>query len=119
MMLPAWLKGTSLLAVALAAGVSLGVSYERRRTSEHETTGAHHMIDRLNDELGLDQEQQRTIAGILARRQGALDSTWHTLQPRVRAALDSAHQEIVDVLRPEQAVKYRKLVESRHPGTVR
>src|SRR5688572_30824362 len=91
-MLPAWLRGTSLLAVTLAAGVALGVSYERRRTSEPEAAGTHHLMGRLHDELGLDQAQRDAIAGILARRQGALDSTWHTLQPHVRAALDSTHQ---------------------------
>jgi len=118
-LLPSWLKGTSLLAVALAAGIALGVSYERRRLSAHEATGAHHMMDRLHDELGLDSQQRQMIAAILARRQGALDSTWHTLQPHVRATLDSAHQEIVDVLRPEQVVKYRQIVELRHHGTAR
>jgi len=117
--LPAWLKGTSLLAVTLAAGVALGVNYERRRASSHEAPGSHHLMDRLNDELGLDQGQQQVIAGILARRQGALDSTWHRLQPHVRAVLDSTQQEIIDVLRPVQAAKYRKLVESMHPGTAR
>jgi hypothetical protein len=37
----------------------------------------------------------------------------------VRAALDSTHQEIVEVLRPEQAARYRRLVEARHTRTGR
>ena len=116
---PAWFRGTTMLAVTLAAGVALGVSHERRHASGHEAAGSLHIMRRLYDELGLDQAQQDAIAAILARRQGALDSTWHMLQPHVHAALDSTHREIVAVLRPQQAAQYRKLVEARHPGTVR
>jgi hypothetical protein len=32
----------------------------------------------------------------------------------MRAALDSTHQEILGVLRPNQVAKYRKLVEAHH-----
>jgi hypothetical protein len=116
--IPAWVKGTLLLAATLTTGVVIGVAYERRRMPTHEAAGTHHVMHRLNNELGLDSAQQKAIAAIFARRQGAVDSTWHTLQPHVRAALDSTLREIVDVLRPEQAAKYRKMVEARHPGTL-
>ena len=76
-------------------------------------------MHRLKDELGLDSAQEKAIAAILARRQGAVDSTWHVLQPHVRATLDSTLREIVGVLRPDQAAKYRKMVETMHPGTLR
>jgi hypothetical protein len=116
---PAWLKGTLLLGVTLTTGIVIGVAYERRRAPVHEATGTHHVMLRLKDELGLDSAQQTAIAAIFARRQGALDSTWHAVQPHVRATLDSTLREIVDVLRPEQAAKYRKMLEARHPGTLR
>ena len=119
MSLPAWLKGTSLLVITLGAGIALGVSYERRRSSSHEGAGPRHLMSRLHDELHLDSQQHQAIADILARRQSALDSTWHVLQPHVRAALDSTHQEIVQVLRPEQAVRYRRISEAMHPGSGR
>ena len=116
---PAWLKGTLLLAATLIAGMGIGVAYERGRTSAHEAAGAHHVMHRLTDELELDSVQQKAIATIFARRQGAVDSTWHALQPHVRAAMDSTLREIAGVLRPDQAVKYRHMVESRHPGALR
>jgi hypothetical protein len=119
MMVPVWVKATVMLVVTFAAGVAIGVAYERSRTPMHEMTGTHHMMQRLTNDLGLDPAQQQSIAAIFARRQATIDSTWHELQPHVRAAMDSTLREIVDVLRPEQAAKYRKLVETRHPGTLR
>src|SRR5437773_1169446 len=93
---PAWLKGTMLLAVTLAAGIAIGVSYERRQTAHD--PGMNHMMHSLRAELGLDSVQQATIAAILSRHQGAVDSTWHALQPHVRANLDSTLREIIGVL---------------------
>ena len=54
---PAWLKGTMLLAVTLAAGIAIGVSYERRQTA-HEP-GMNHMMHSLRAELGLDSVRLR------------------------------------------------------------
>jgi len=118
---PAWVKGTLLLAVTLAAGVVIGVGYERRRTPAHEAAGmdSHHVMRRFAHDLGLDSAQHEAIAAIFARRQVAVDSTWHAVRPHVRATLDSALQEIVGVLRPDQVAKYRKMVEAVHPGVLR
>jgi hypothetical protein len=112
-------KGTLLLAVTLSTGVVIGVGYERRRAPAHEAAGMHHLVSRLTDELRLDSAQQEAIAAILARRQGTVDSTWHTLRPHVRATLDSTLREIVGVLRPDQMAKYRRMVETAHPGALR
>jgi hypothetical protein len=119
--IPVWVKGTLLLAVTLAAGVVIGVGYERRRAPAHDPAvmDSHHVMQRLRHHLGLDSAQQQAIAAILARRQGTVDSTWHAMQPHVRATLDSTLQEIVGVLRPDQVAKYRKMVEAMHPGMVR
>jgi hypothetical protein len=118
-MLPAWAKGTLVLAGTLTTGVIIGVSYERHRAPAHQVAGVHHVMHRLKEELELDSAQQKAIAAIFARRQGAVDSTWHAVQPHVHAMLDSTLLEIVDVLRPDQAAKYRKMVETAHPGTLR
>jgi hypothetical protein len=120
-MVPAWVKGTLLLAVTLTAGIVVGVGYERRRTPAHEAAGmnSHHVMQRLERDLGLDSAQHEAIAAILARHQGAVDSTWHAVQPHVHATLDSTLREIVGVLRPDQVEKYRKMVETRHPGVLR
>jgi hypothetical protein len=121
MTIPTWLKGTALLAVTLAAGVIIGVSYERRNALGHDAPAmdSHHVMHRFNHQLGLDSAQHEAIAAILARRQGAVDSTWHTVQPHMRATLDSTLQEIAGVLRPDQVAKYRKMVETLHPGMLR
>ena len=118
---PAWVKGTLLLAATLTAGVVIGVGYERRRTPAHERAGmdSHDVVHHFTRALALDSTQQQAIAAIFSRRQGAVDSTWHAVRPHVRETLDSAHQEIVRVLRPDQAAKFRKMVEARHPGVLR
>jgi hypothetical protein len=118
MSLPTWARGTLLLVVTLAAGVGIGMTYERHRAPSHAAleTDAHHVMHHFERELGLDSAQQRAIAAIFARHQGAVDSSWHVLQPHVRATLDSTLQEIATVLRPGQLAKYRTLIESRHPG---
>jgi 1,2-phenylacetyl-CoA epoxidase PaaB subunit len=117
-MIPAWVKGTVLLGLTLTAGIVIGVAYERRHPSVHELDATHHVMNRLKDELALDSAQQVAIAAIFARRQAAVDSTWHVLQPHVRAAMDSTLREIVQVLRPDQAATYRKMVETRHSGAL-
>ena len=118
-MLPVWVKGTLMLGLTFTAGVLAGVSYERRRPPAHHDSraDAQHVLGRLRDQLGLDSGQERTIAAILARRQQTVDSTWHLMQSHVYATMDSAHQEILRVLRPDQAAKYRSLVGRTHAGT--
>lgn len=114
MIVPAWMKGTLLLMLTLAAGVAIGIGYERRRTPAHQAVGmdAHDVMHRFTRDLDLDPAQQTAIAQILARHQGEVDSTWHALQPHVRATLDSTQQEIIRVLRPDQAAKYREMMQA-------
>lgn len=116
MRVPAWVKATLLLAVTLAAGVVVGVAYERHRAAAHHAVGmdAHDAMHHLARELNLDSAQQTAIAQILARHQGEVDSTWHAVQPHVRATLDSTMQEIARVLRPDQLAKYRSMMEAAH-----
>src|SRR5207245_103437 len=92
-------------------------AYERHRTAAHGAVAldAHDAMHRFTRALDLDAAQQAAIAQILARHQGELDSTWHAVQPHVRATLDSTHQEIVGVLKPDQVVKYRQMMEAAHP----
>lgn len=118
MRLPAWLRAALLLAVTLAAGVAVGVAYERHRAVAHQAVGmdAHDAMHHFARELNLDSAQQTAIAQILARHQGEVDSTWHAVQPHVRATLDSTKQEIAGVLRPDQLAKYRSMMESAHPA---
>jgi hypothetical protein len=111
-----WMRGSLLLALTLAAGFALGVAYERYRPAAHEPVGmgAREVMHHFTRELDLDLAQQATIAQILARRQGEVDSTWHAVQPRVRATLDLTQKEIAEVLRPDQLEKYKRLMEAQH-----
>jgi hypothetical protein len=117
MRLPTWAKGSLLLTVTLAAGVLIGIAYERQRTVRHEPMDAtaHDVMHRLARDLDLSEAQQTAIAQILAGRQSVVDSTWHEMQPHVRAALVSAEQEILAVLTPEQVTKYRAMTSGAHP----
>src|SRR5262245_18209494 len=83
-------------------------------------TGAHDAMHHLARELDLDPTQQRAIAEILAKHQPEVDATWHAMQPHMRATLDSTTQDIVSVLRTDQALKYRRMTErcNRPPNEV-
>jgi hypothetical protein len=118
---PAWVKGTILLAVTFFGGAIAGVGFERRRTPSHDAarTDSHHVVQRLADHVGLDSAQRSAVAAILARRQGAVDSTWHRMRPHLHATLDSTLREVLAVLRPDQAARFRKMVEEMHPQILR
>jgi hypothetical protein len=117
--IPVWVKGAALLVVIFAAGVATGIGYERRQGRSHQvmSSGAHDMIHHLASELDLDSTQQQAIKEILARHQSEVNSTWHTMRPHVRATMDSAYREIVAVLKPEQAEKFRRLMDGSHSMT--
>ena len=118
MTIPTWAKGTLLLAVTFAGGVVIGVSYERQQVSVHGPVGldAHDALHRLAGDLNLDPAQQQAITEIFSRHQKEVDATWRAMQPHVRATLDSTHQEVLSVLRPEQAAKFRTMMETMHPA---
>jgi len=115
---PAWTVGSLLLAVAFAAGVAAGISYERRHVSSVASGAAdgHGAMQHLTTTLNLDSGQQAAISAILVRHQPEVDATWHAMRPHVTATLESTSNEILSVLRPDQAEKYRRMIESKHPG---
>jgi hypothetical protein len=117
MKMPAYVKGSALLALTLLAGFVLGVIYERQTASasDRPRVEAHDAMHHFTRELDLDPAQQAAIARILERRQKEVDSSWHTVRPHIRATMDSTMQEIARVLRPDQLEKYRRMTESRHP----
>lgn len=118
MRIPAWLKGMLLLAATFAGGVAAGIGYERRQAvGQH--AGAmedHGAMQRLVRDLDLDSLQQQAITEILTRHQKDVDATWHLMQPHVRATLDSTHQDIERVLRPEQLATFRTMMQRMHPA---
>ena len=116
MRFPAWFKGTVLLTATLAAGILIGVAYERRQPARHDAISidAHDALHRLSSDLALDGPQQQAVTEIFARHQKEIDSTWHAMQPHVRATMDATHQEVLAILRPEQAEKFKKLIGTMH-----
>jgi hypothetical protein len=117
MRFPVWARAGVVLAVTLAAGIAAGMAIERHRaaTPQAVVREAHDAMHHFTRELNLDSAQQTAIAQILARHQREVDSTWHTVQPHVRATLDSTRQEIAGVLRPDQLAKYRSMMAATHP----
>jgi TRAP-type C4-dicarboxylate transport system substrate-binding protein len=112
-------RGTILLVLVFAAGAGSGMLYERQQNHAHERVppDSHTLLHRLATELELSPAQQDAINQILARHQKDVDSTWHDMQPRVHAALEAAEQEIIKVLTPEQAARFRQLTGMHHqPG---
>src|SRR5262245_14724151 len=116
MTMPMAVRGTLLLVLVFVAGVSGGILYERQQNHAHESVSpdSHTLLHRLASELELSSAQQEAITQILARHQKDVESTWHDMQPRVHAALDAADQEIIAVLSPEQATKFRELTGRHH-----
>ncbi|MGH7696032.1 MAG: hypothetical protein ACRENH_13685 [Gemmatimonadaceae bacterium] len=114
-------RGALLLVLTLAAGIAIGMYYERQRVPQHTAArmSAHGVMDHFARELQLDSAQQQAVAAIFARRQSAVDSSWQALAPHVRQTLHLTLNEIAGILRPEQAAKYRQMLERRHPEALR
>jgi hypothetical protein len=68
----------------------------------------------MEREIGLRPDQRTRVAAILERRQGAIDSVWQDTHIRLRATIDSLASEIAAVLDPDQAQRFRTLVEQVH-----
>jgi hypothetical protein len=104
--------------VAFAAGVASGIGYERRHVSSMASGAAdgHGAMQHLTTTLDLDSAQQAAISAILARHQPEVDAAWHAMRPHVTATLESTSNEILSALRPDQAEKFRRMIESRHPA---
>ena len=116
-MISARVRGLALLVLVFAvggiAGFSLGRS-PRMAAAPTNPMEPHVFVQRLDAELGLDTAQRDSIVAILTRRQEAVDSAWRQLRPSVRATIDSAQREIVNVLRPDQRPKYLELSRAAH-----
>lgn len=121
MSVPAWARGSLLLALTFVAGLAIGAGYERRHLGQPATVSveAHDVMQRLTGNLDLDSTQQQAIAAVLARHQSEVDSTWHAMQPHLRADLDSMQQEIGALLRPDQLRRFQDMLRGAHPANHR
>jgi hypothetical protein len=115
---PPWARLAVLLVLAFGAGAMAGISYERHashvQVSMTMPGNPAQLVDHLAQPLNLDSAQKAAIAQILARHQGAVDSAWRALQPKVGATLDSVHREIMSVLTPAQQKQFLSIARSMH-----
>jgi hypothetical protein len=111
-------KALVVLLAVLAAGIVIGRTYERRiiTRSAASPMNPDTVMRVLEQQLALDSGQRASIRAILSRRQSAIDEAWRSVQPSVRAAVDSSQMEIVNVLRPEQRTKFLLLLHRSHPA---
>ncbi|MGH7626721.1 MAG: hypothetical protein ACREOJ_15570 [Gemmatimonadaceae bacterium] len=112
-------RGILLLIVVFVVGGAAGYGLARttgRSAPPGNPMEPHAFVQRLNRELKLDSAQRDSIVSILTRHQTAIDSAWRALRPEVRATIDSAQMEIVNVLHPDQRGRYLELVRAAHGG---
>ena len=116
-MIPSAVKAFLVLLAVLAAGFVIGRPYERRTVAQASASpmSPDNVMRVLEQQLALDSAQRAQIRAILSRRQSAIDEAWRSVQPSVRAAVDSSQMEIVNVLKPEQRTKFLLLLHRSHP----
>lgn len=93
----------SVFAVGVLGGVALerfhAVSRMVETTADQEHLEA---ISELRHELGLDDGQAAAIHEILTEHQHVVQQTWEQLRPEVQEAMLKVHEEIAELLNPEQ-----------------
>lgn len=115
-------KGTRAFigAFALTAlGFTMGIATDRLllngstavETPEEART---RLLDDLQTTVGLNNEQLRSVRIILSQNQEVISSAWETVQPQLRAAVDSVWTQINAVLDPEQAEKFHRWYAATH-----
>lgn len=112
------LLGMALLAATFAAGGLAGAAFERVAVARPADEAAAREVRCENGEkkgLIVDQvnptpEQRARIDAIMERRRVQMDAFWDGEGQRLRAIVDSTRAEVRQVLTPEQAVEYDRLV---------
>ena len=108
----------------LILGAAAGITIDRVL---HRSPDGHTLLmeDVQEDPLGvmdrfldLSPEQRERVAAVLASRQATLDTVWESTHIRLQATMDSVVDEIAAVLDPDQAERFRQLVDELH-GTGR
>ena len=54
----------------------------------------------------LDDEQVRQIDSIFRKHQTTVVESWSSVQPHLRSAVESVHNSMFEILRPEQREKF-------------
>ncbi len=99
------IQGAVLIIVIFVVGVLAGGAGERIRASCERPMGSFRQsgeLPRPFGRLGLTEEQQTEIFEIFEIFGPRADSILHELMPRLRAISDSIHDQVDEILTPEQ-----------------
>jgi len=113
-------RAAVLLLLMFAAGLAVGLAGERyalhRETEEaasESTRRGRSTIERFADDLGITPEQQARIDPILVETREQMSTVFDQVRPEWEAVVDSARARIESVLTPDQAERYRALLEQQ------
>lgn len=104
-------RAGAVLLFVFAAGVFAGLFFERHHwapTSAAMSVAAEHeaAIAELKEVVGLDDEQVEQVHAILAERQQIVQHMWEQLRPEVQSAMRQVHNEIAELMRPDQRERF-------------
>lgn len=68
----------------------------------------------FGDELGLDERQSARVDSLMAVQRQKADSLLESMQPRLKALIDSTNASIESLLTEEQRKRFREMQERRH-----
>jgi len=111
------LQAVGILAIALVAGVLVGVAGERLRVRESEPDRGGVVRDSgllppPLERIGLTQTQRAQIEEILLSRRNRTDSIMRVVLPQIRFHIENVRSEIAGILAPEQLDQLNKEFEA-------
>ena len=68
----------------------------------------------IEEFLELDEQQMEHVHAILANRQDLVQRAWEHIRPEVQSAMLEVHEEIAEILRPEQRARYHEWLSRQH-----
>jgi hypothetical protein len=107
-----------LAMVLFASGALVGgggtfafVVSRARHAARHPDEAHRRVLERMVGKLDLTPEQQARVQGVIGRRQSAMRAMRRDFQPRVRQELEATVNQVEAELNPEQAKRWRMMVE--------
>jgi hypothetical protein len=119
-------RGRPRAALAIASlivfGAVLGIAADRlylaHRPPQSSMQHLHEeTLDRFRVILDLDDAQVAAIDSIFRHRQGEFESTWRVLNHHLYSTVDSVHEEVNALLRPEQREAFRRWLREEGRGS--
>lgn len=93
----------SLVALGAALGITIDRLFLAPTAPAHDVFELHaRALEQFRTHLDLDDEQVAAIDSIFRHRQAAVENTWEVLHDHLHSAVDSVHQDVMAILRPDQ-----------------